>query len=532
MFASVTPLLLCCGAFIAYEVMTFRRAMVSEFSSQAEIIGASNLGNLSFHTLGIDTRDDAEQTLHTLHANAHVVSAGIYAADGKLFANYMRNGATDEFPAEPTKIKHHFEDRHLILFSPIVQDSDTLGTVYIKSDLVEMYDRVKQYVGIVGLFLFGAVFVAFLLASALQAIISNPILQLSETMKSVSEKKDYSVRAEKVFDDEVGTLIDGFNEMLTQIQKRDEELADYSRNLEEKVAFRTQELNEKNQRLSEALLELKEMQNQIIMQQKLASLGTLTAGIAHEIKNPLNFVNNFAHLSIGLTQELREFLEKARDKFDEQTIAEVEENLNLLQQNVERINEHGRRADSIVRNMLLHSRGKPGERQHLDLNALLDEYVALAYHGVRAKHRSFNVAINKEYDKSVGIVDAVPQDLSRVFLNILSNAFYATFEKQQTNDGYAPILTVATKSIDEEVEIRIRDNGKGIPQKHLDKIFNPFFTTKPAGDGTGLGLSISYDIIMQHKGEIKVETEEGNYTEFIIRLPKNQPANSVKVKVS
>lgn len=530
MFASVTPLLLCCAAFIGYEVLTFRSAMINELSGQAEIIGANNLGNLSFLALGIDTRDDAEQTLNTLQANQHIVSAGIYSGDGKLFAQYVRRDSEEDFPTEPLINTNYFTPTHLVLFKPIIQDQDTLGTVYIKSDMTEMYNRVKQYGGILGLFLLGAFIVAFFLANTLQRVVSNPILQLAETMKNVSDNKDYSVRAAKTSDDEVGMLIDGFNEMLTQIQKRDEELAYYSRNLEEKVADRTQELKEKNRRLKETLLKLREMQNQIIIQQKLASLGTLTAGIAHEIKNPLNFVNNFAQLSIGLTEELKEIIEKEKNKFDSQTLEDIEENLAYLKENVKKINEHGKRADSIVRNMLIHSRGKPGECQKVDLNALLDEYIALAYHGMRAKNSSFNVTINKDYDKSLGLVEVVPQDISRVFLNILGNALYATHQKKEEINGeFCPTLSVTTKNLGDQVEICIRDNGKGIPQEHLDKIFNPFFTTKPTGEGTGLGLSISYDIIVQHKGEIKVETEEGEYTEFIIRLPKSQNPSPVEI---
>ncbi|MCG8605336.1 HAMP domain-containing protein, partial [bacterium] len=387
MIASVTPLLLCCAAFIGYEVMTFRGGLVRGLSSEAEIIGSNNLGNLRFHALGIDTRDDAEQTLSTLRANRHIVSAAIYAPDGRLFANYLRAGQSDEFPTTPRKSEHVFVDNHLILFKPIVQDTDSLGTIYIKSDLEEVNARLTQYAGIVSMFLLGSFLVAFFLAAILQRIISRPILELAHTTKVVSQNKDYSIRAEKQADDEVGVLIDGFNEMLGQIQERDKELRmatedlkesksqleDYSRNLEEKVGLRTRELKEKNERLEETLGQLQEMQNQIIMQQKMASLGTLTAGIAHEIKNPLNFVNNFSELSIGLMQELKEDIEKGKFHIDPERAENIDEILSDMEENIVRINSHGKRADSIVRNMLLHSRGKPGETQETDLNALLDE---------------------------------------------------------------------------------------------------------------------------------------------------------------
>ena len=332
-------------------------------------------------------------------------------------------------------------------------------------------------------------------------------------------------------------LIDGFNEMLTQIQERDvelmtatenlkvskEKLEDYSRTLAEKVDARTRELKDKNVELEETLQQLKEMQNQIIMQQKLASLGALTAGIAHEIKNPLNFVTNFAELSTDLTQDLREDIDKQKGILDPQAFEDIEDILDDLRTNAEKINEHGKRADSIVRNMLLHSRGTPGERQKTDINALMAEYVNLAYHGMRAKDSSFNIKIETDYDNSIGLVEVVPQDLSRVFLNILNNACDAAYEKKkEMRDEFSPTLSVVTKNLDDLIEIRVHDNGKGIPRENLDKIFNPFFTTKPTGEGTGLGLSISYDIIVEeHKGEIKVETEEGSYTEFIISLPKN-----------
>jgi signal transduction histidine kinase len=302
-----------------------------------------------------------------------------------------------------------------------------------------------------------------------------------------------------------------------------EQLEDYSRTLEIKVDERTQELKEKNHELRATLKKLKATQDQIIAQEKLASLGALTAGIAHEIKNPLNFVNNFAELSAELTEELLEEIENQKDRLEPESKEYIEEILSDLEQNVKKINEHGKRADNIVRGMLMHSRGKAGERELTDLNALLAEYVNLAYHGMRAKDSSFNITIETHYDDSLGQVNIVPQNISRVFLNVINNACYAAHEKKkQTGEGFSPTLWVRTKNLGDRVEIRIRDNGNGIPQEDLGKIFNPFFTTKPTGQGTGLGLSISHDIIVQeHRGEIKVETEAGSYAEFIITLPKD-----------
>lgn len=268
---------------------------------------------------------------------------------------------------------------------------------------------------------------------------------------------------------------------------------------------------------------LKEAQTQLIQSEKLASLGQLTAGIAHEIKNPLNFVNNFAALSVDLVKELKEELEKEREKIGDKTAEYISEILTDLENNATKINEHGKRADSIVRGMLLHSRGKSGEMQKANINTLLDEYVNLAYHGFRAQESSFNIKLTKCYDESIGMINVVPQDLSRVFLNLLNNACYSTHEKKKAlKEKYDPELIAFTKDHADKIEIRIRDNGKGISQETIEKVFNPFFTTKPAGKGTGLGLSISFDIIVQqHKGEIKVESQEGEYAEFIIMIPKN-----------
>ena len=275
-------------------------------------------------------------------------------------------------------------------------------------------------------------------------------------------------------------------------------------------------------RLNATLENLKATQEQLLVQEKMASLGQLTAGIAHEIKNPLNFVNNFAELSVELAQELRQDIEKRKQDLGGGVgLESIDEIIDDLEQNARKINEHGKRADSIVRSMLQHSRGQAGEPEMTDINALLEEDINLTYHGMRAQDPSFNITIEKDYDESIGKMEVVPQDLSRVFLNLLNNACCATKKKKkQSPEDYSPRLTARTKNLGNTIEIRIRDNGNGIPQEVVDKIFNPFFTTKPAGHGTGLGLSISYDIIVQeHKGEITVDTKEGEYTEFVVRLP-------------
>jgi signal transduction histidine kinase len=281
--------------------------------------------------------------------------------------------------------------------------------------------------------------------------------------------------------------------------------------------------DEKNRELELKNAEIVRAQEKLVMQEKLASLGQLTAGIAHEIKNPLNFVNNFAALSVELAKELREKLERRRAKSEgRDDFADIEEILDLLVQNAEKINHHGQRADGIVKSMMQHARGSSGQREPADINQLLDDAVNLVYHGMRANDASFNITIEKDYDETISKLEVVPQDLSRVFLNIVNNACFAAHQKKKENlDGFSPTLFVATQNFGDKIEIRIRDNGNGIPAEIREKIFNPFFTTKPTGQGTGLGLSISHDIIVQqHHGEIKVETEEGKFTEFVVRLPR------------
>jgi signal transduction histidine kinase/ligand-binding sensor domain-containing protein len=294
------------------------------------------------------------------------------------------------------------------------------------------------------------------------------------------------------------------------------------RQLKQREVELARQVDARTTELRGAMDNLKETQNQLVLSEKMASLGQLTAGIAHEIKNPLNFITNFAALSGDLTRDLRHELAAERDRVDKARAVEIEGILSDLEQNVNKINEHGKRADSIVRGMLLHSRGKAGERQETDLNALLAEYTNLAYHGMRAHDHTFNVKLETDLDPSIGIISVVPQDLSRAFLNIVNNACYAANDRKKTaTNGFNPTVRVSARNLHESVEIRVRDNGMGIPQSILQKIFNPFFTTKPAGAGTGLGLSLSYDIITQeHQGYIKVDTKEGEYTEFIIVIPR------------
>jgi PAS domain S-box-containing protein len=269
------------------------------------------------------------------------------------------------------------------------------------------------------------------------------------------------------------------------------------------------------------LANLRVAQDRLVQTEKLASLGQLTAGIAHEIKNPLNFVNNFAALSAELVDEMNDLLRPA--ELGDEIRKEVDGLTGMLKDNLERVVQHGKRADSIVKNMLLHSREGSGEQRSADINALLDESLALAYHGARAEKPQFNIILQKDFDANVGMIEVFPQDITRVFLNLIANGFYAVTKREAENGrrAFEPILRAATKDLGNLVEIRIRDNGTGIPTEVKEKMFNPFFTTKPAGEGTGLGLSMSYDIIVkQHGGSIDVETEPGQFTEFKIVLPR------------
>jgi signal transduction histidine kinase len=282
----------------------------------------------------------------------------------------------------------------------------------------------------------------------------------------------------------------------------------------ESVESRTREL-------AKSLEDLRTTQDRLVQTQKLASLGQFTAGIAHEIKNPLNFVNNFSGVSAELIDELQEALKDV--SFNEKRRSEITELMDTLRSNLDKVVQHGKRADAIVKNMLLHSREGSGEHRLVDINALVEEGLNLAYHGARAEKQGFNITLERSFDPATGEADVFPQDITRVLLNLISNGFYAATKRkaQADNDGYEPTLAVATKNLGDGVEIRIRDNGTGIPFEVKEKIFNPFFTTKPAGEGTGLGLSISHDIVVkQHGGFIEVDTQPGTFTEFRIILPR------------
>ena len=272
-------------------------------------------------------------------------------------------------------------------------------------------------------------------------------------------------------------------------------------------------LESANIKIEKTLVDLKQTQTQLVQSEKMASLGELTAGIAHEIQNPLNFVNNFSEVNKELLAEMEEEIEKGN-------FAEVKAIAKDIIANEEKINHHGKRADGIVKGMLQHSRTSSGVKEPTDINRLADEYLRLAYHGLRAKDKTFNATMNTDYDGSIGTINIIPQDIGRVILNLIMNAFYVVDEKKkQIGDSYEPTVSVITKKETDKILVSVKDNGNGITQKVLDKIFQPFFTTKPTGQGTGLGLSLSYDIVKAHGGELTVKTKEGEGSEFIIQLP-------------
>jgi two-component system NtrC family sensor kinase len=368
--------------------------------------------------------------------------------------------------------------------------------------MAPLYASVVQTLSLMGL----GVMLATVAGTFLAHRMVVPIRQLEDGAERFGSG-DLSERIVIRTGDEIETLADRFNLMASRVQESYE-------TLEAKVEERTRDLNT-------SLEDLHKAQNRLIQSEKLASLGQLTAGIAHEIKNPLNFVNNFASLSAELVDELQEVLQPAN--LEPKTREEVDEIADLLKGNLGKVVQHGKRADSIIKNMLLHSRSGSGEHRPVEINALVEESLNLAYHGARAAQPSFNITLVRDYDPAAGKADVYPQELTRVLLNLMSNGFYATERRKAAGlePSYEPILSATTRDLGDRVEIRVRDNGTGIPESVKAKMFDPFFTTKPAGEGTGLGLSLSHDILVkQHGGSIDVATEPGQFTEFTITLPR------------
>jgi signal transduction histidine kinase len=389
------------------------------------------------------------------------------------------------------------------------------SVLFFSRQALRIYQRINDTLGLISAY--------SSLSSALDA--TNQRDSAYQYLKKATTTKEALNKEERIQSFQLA----GFNEQLKLEEQKAEQLRTISRTrtysfvagiagllFMSGIFYRNYRRQRKDKTTIEnAYTNLKSTQSQLIQSEKMASLGELTAGIAHEIQNPLNFVNNFSDVSKELLDEMREALEKGDPE-------EAKEIMKHVIQNLEKINHHGKRADGIVKGMLQHSRSSNGQKEPTNINVLADEYLRLAYHGLRAKDKSFNATLRTEYDESMGKISIIPQDIGRVMLNLINNAFYAVDEKKKQDiNGYEPAVSVSTKKMGDSIEINVADNGNGIPQKVFDKIFQPFFTTKPTGQGTGLGLSLSYDIVKAHGGELKVATRENAGSTFTILLPNN-----------
>nr|MBX2821268.1 HAMP domain-containing protein [Rhodothermaceae bacterium] len=346
------------------------------------------------------------------------------------------------------------------------------------------------------------ILISGVIAAWLAQLVIVPVRQLVKAARNVAEG-DFDVHLENASKDEVGTLTRSFSLMARSLQTQQDDL------------------QTKNQDLELALQKLRDTQQQLLLQEKMASLSQLTAGIAHEIKNPLNFITNFSHLSVELMNDLLEELQSNSKRPVAEVMKEIQDILDDLTFNATKIKEHGKRADSIVSSMMQHARKGRAQRRSVDVNALLEEYVNLAFHGKRASTPDFKVTIERNYDEAIEHIEIVPEDIGRVILNLVNNAFYAVHERANTGEeSYTPTMSVVSRQAGKQIEVRVKDNGKGIPEEVCEKIFEPFFTTKPAGSGTGLGLSLSHEIVTKgHGGTLAVESREGEGATFIITLP-------------
>ena len=513
MLTSTFALLLACMAFVMYDLIAFRHAMARELSILAEIIGANSTAALSF-----DHQRAAEEILAALSAEQHIVSACIYAQDGRVFAKYHRGEVNKGFsPPGLREDGHYFGDDHLVLFQRIMLKDEKIGTVYIQADIQELYSRLKRYVGIGAILMLASSFLAFLLSSKLQQVVSKPILLLAQTARVVSVEKNYSVRATKHSQDEVGLLIEAFNEMLTQIQERDTALQEARDSLEERVKERTEELEEVNQ-------QLKQNQAQLVQSEKMAGLGLLAAGVAHEINNPVGYVMS----NLGILTEYVEIFKQLLIKYNilaeavqagngtdqQETLDRIEEirqeeDLDYLLEDVDQLlsesAEGTQRVKEIVEGLRNFARVDETDLKEADINEGIESTLKVIWNELKYKC---------EIHKQLGEIPPIrcyPRQLNQVFMNLLVNAAQAIPERGE--------IQIETEATDTHIVIRISDTGIGIPLEDISKLFDPFFTTKQVGKGTGLGLSISHGIIQKHKGTIEVESEVGKGTMFTIRLP-------------
>lgn len=375
------------------------------------------------------------------------------------------------------------------------------------SDLYENRKNLILFLGVIS-FAFGLI-----INYILKKLLTNPIDKIIETAVLFA-KGDKSIRFDESENDEFAFMSRFINRAL-----------DSSKSMNDQLKESVHEQRKAKEHAEDALKELEQAQDRLVQSEKLASLGKLTAGVAHEIKNPLNFINNFAETSVELFTELKETLEPHIAGMEQGVRDEINDMIDDLSSDLSTIDRHGKRADSIVKNMLMHSRSDRGEPTSTDINALVKEALGLAYHGERANDKNFQIEMDNHLEENIDDIKVIPQDVTRVLINLFSNAFYATEKrKNNTEDAdYTPVVTTSTVSVADGIEIRIRDNGTGIPKANLKDLFAPFFTTKPTGEGTGLGLSISYDIITKNNnGRIEAHSKEGEFTEFVIWLPDSK----------
>lgn len=431
------------------------------------------------------------------------------AGQDSLFT--LRRQVLTQQDAEQTLIRKSRQSAEILtlVVGELVQQTELNATAATNSIAEVLKLGQRLLFGLNGLSVLGAILIAWLFVDRR---LMRRLMALAEKMRQMAAG-DIEAPVQSSGNDEVTEMAEALEVFRAQ------SLEVRRLNLVEKLA---NDLSEKNDELQAALDQLKAMQERIVTQEKLASLGQLTAGVAHEIKNPLNFVMNFSGLSVDLLEELREELDRLKESVDAGSREDIDEIMGMLTLNLEKTKEHGQRADNIVRDMLDHSRESTGELELTDINRLLEEYVGLAFHGIRSQDMDFNADIEQNYSPDITPVPMVKQDLGRAFLNILTNAFQALQEHAHNNPGkFDPKIQVSTSRQDDRIQIRIRDNGPGIPDEIVKNIFTPFFTTKPAGSGTGLGLSITHDIIVQqHGGMLDVKSEAGVYTEFVLELPE------------
>ena len=532
MSVGIVAILLASTAFILYDMRVDRAEMVEELNTLAQIVGNNSTAAIVFND-----KETARETLSALKAKAHISSASILV-DGKLMASYRRD-KTRPIHMDLQAEGYYFSKDHMVLFKDIFLNDKKIGAVYIESDLGEINLQVKKFFIAIIFISFSVSIVIFFIASGLQRSISDPILQLAQITKKVSETEDYSIEVQKRNDDEIGQLFDGFNHMMKKIQSRDLQLTHAKSDLEKRVEERTEELKESNEDLADAGVELrktlakiikaydelKETQQQLLQSERMASIGQLAAGVAHEINNPIGFVSNNMEILQKYIQDYKQVLQmietikqpiidgdidKARFIIDQLKKFEEEINLNYIINDVNGLLDHSmkglERVKKIVLDLKTFSRQEKGEiMEQVKIEEVIDGILSIVHNELKYK-----VELKKEYGDT-SLIRCNPQRMGQVLINLLVNASQAIEEKGE--------IRIKTYEQERCLIVEIADTGQGIPPENLKKIFDPFFTTKPVGQGTGLGLSVSYEIVKKHGGDIQVRSKLGEGTTFTVRLP-------------